>query len=427
MKNIFFVLTVFCLFSCENKQLSINPKPLDNILDKYVQEGYYPFLYVRMEDRNGAVIYEHSSVNDGILPGRSIDDQTLIRIWSMSKIVTISLVMDLIEDGILDLGDSVVEYIPEFSTLEVATDGDGVSLTMVDTMSKACPFNLEPLKSTMTLRHLINHEAGFYYATTQNQCINSGMADNNLPRAKDSDELIDKFSNLPLIQQPGESHYYGTNTTILGLVAERATGRSLNSLIADRMTGPLGIKGLKYNLKNNEALLPRITGIDTVLRIARDGELDIFGPDVPRYTTDNKIYLGGEGMIATADGYSDFLRMLLNSGSLNGYQFLKPETIREITSPHTQLDSRWGYNGYNLWVTGDTLRESGWGDGGLWQGGGYEGTKFWIDPKRGFVAVVMTQLYWSQKGAHGFYNDFRGELYRQIFSYEENLPNNLQF
>ena len=186
------------------------------------------------------------------------------------------------------------------------------------------------------------------------------------------------------------------------------------------MTNPLGIIGLKYNLDDGEELLPRITGIDTVLRVARDGEFDIFGPSFPSYRSDNRVYLGGEGMIASADGYCDFLRIFVNGGKLNGKSFLYPESIDEITSPHTQLDSKWGHNGYNLWVTSDTLRKSGWGDEGLWQGGGYEGTSFWIDPKRGFVGVVMTQMREVQKNGWDLYNDFRGELYRQIFEYEEN-------
>ncbi len=417
--KIFSLCLIVLFISCDSFHIPIKKTPLDTILNKYVGDGFYPFLYARIEDRYGNVIYEHSSINTDLIGSKKIDGQTLIRIWSMSKLVTISLVMDLIEEGILSLEDQVDKYIPEFINLEVATDKNGISLTQVDSMSKICPYNLTPVKTKMTLRHLINHEAGFYYATTSNQCINKGLADNNLPRAKSSDELITKFAELPLIQQPGESSFYGTNTTILGLAAERATGQSLKQLITKRMTGPLNINGLKYNLSLGEKLLPRFTGIDTLLRIAKEGELDIFGPDVPRYDIENKIYLGGEGMISTADAYCDFLRIFINDGALNGQGFLNPKSIKEMTSPHTQVDSKWGYNGYNLWVTGDTLRKSGWGDEGLWQGGGYEGTEFWIDPKRGFVGVVMSQIYWKPKGGYEMYNDFRGELYRQIFEYEK--------
>ena len=420
-KYFIFILLVL-IISCKKthpKSITITDKPaLDKLIDDQVKGGFYPFLYLRIEDTYGQVLYEHSSVNNNLLPDVGINKDTWIRIWSMSKIVTITIIMDLIEDNILNLDEPVTKYIPEFENLMVATDLNGVSLVLSDSISKICPYELEPLTSKMTLRHLINHEAGFYYATTKNKCINSDLADQSIPIAADGNDLINKFSKVPLIQQPGESHFYGLNTTVLGLVAERATGTDLAGLVKIRMTKKLGINGLKYNLDSGEQLLPCATGIDTVLRLVRESELDIFGPAFPTYDPNNRVFLGGEGMIATADGYCDFLRIFLNKGTLNGKEFLKVKSINEITSPQTQLDSKWGYNGYNLWVTGDTLRKSGWGDEGLWQGGGYEGTQFWIDPKRGFVGVLMTQSNSLQKGANEFYNDFRGELYKQIFENE---------
>ena len=425
--KIFFLISVLFFTACENSQFSFNQSKLDIIIDKYVQNNSHPFIHVRFEDKLGNVIYEHNSINRKFLPKENIDGQTLIRIWSMSKIVTISLFMDLVEDKIVSLDDLVEEYIPEFSDLLVATDEAGTSLTLLDSMKNICPFELNKNNTKMTVRHLINHEAGFYYATTQNKCINQEMANVNLPKAVNSDDLISRFAKLPLIQKPGDSHFYGTNTTILGLVAERATGKTLNELIKSKMTTPLKINGLKYNLNKGESLLPRFSGKNDSLRFAHDGDFDIFGPDFPSNSPDNNIFLGGEGMIASADGYCDFLRMLTNHGSLNQEQFLSPQTVKEITSPHTQLENKWGYNGYNIWVTSDTLRKLGVGDSGLWQGGGYEGTEFWIDSKRGFVGVKMSQLHPIPKNGHEFYNEFRGEVYRQIFSFEEQYDETIQF
>ena len=425
--KIFFLILVLFFTACENPQFSFNQSKLDIIIDKYVQNNSHPFIHVRFEDKLGNVIYEHNSINRKFLPKENINGQTLIRIWSMSKIVTISLFMDLVEDKIVSLDDLVEEYIPEFSDLSVATDEEGTSLTLLDSMKNICPFELNKNNTKMTLRHLINHEAGFYYATTQNKCINQEMAKVNLPKAVNSDDLISRFAKLPLIQKPGDSHFYGTNTTILGLVAERATGKTLNELIKSKMTTPLKINGLKYNLNKGESLLPRFSGKNDSLRFAHDGDFDIFGPDFPSNSPDNNIFLGGEGMIASADGYCDFLRMLTNHGSLNQEQFLSPQTVKEITSPHTQLENDWGYNGYNLWVTSDTLRKLGVGDSDLWQGGGYEGTEFWIDSKRGFVGVKMSQLHPIPKNGHEFYNEFRGEVYRQIFSFEEQYGESIQF
>ena len=142
------------------------------------------------------------------------------------------------------------------------------------------------------------------------------------------------------------------------------------------------------------------------------------GTYVPSHKIENELFMGGEGMIATTDGYADFLRMLLNHGKLNGHRFLNESSVKEIYSPHTLLDSDDGYNGYNLWVTSSLMKKQGFGDEGLWTGGGYEGTHFWVDPKRDFVGLVMTQMFHTPKAGHDRDNEIRGEIYKQIFKNE---------
>ena len=418
-------LILCCLIispSCGSVQKTLiniqNKHQLDTILNQYVDEGYFPFLFARLEDKNGRVLYEHCRINRNLIPKEVIDKQTWIRIWSMSKIVTITIIMDLVEDGHLHLDEPVTKYIPEFDNLQVAVNENGVPLGQIQNKNIGCKYTLVKPDSIMTLRHLINHQAGFYYATTGIDCIDSILVSKNLPQASNSDDLINRLATVPLLLHPGSKYYYGTNTTVLGMVAERATGLSLKNLVEIRLFSRLNIKGLKYNLSKGETLLPYFTGIDSILRIARKGELDIFGPDLPFYRPDNQLYLGGEGMVATADGYADFLRIFLHNGKLNDKRFLDENTIDKIVSPHTQINSPWGYNGYNLWITGDTLRKRGWGEEGLWQGGGYEGTQFWIDSKREFVGVIMTQIHHTPNGGWDMYNDFRGALYQQFWKDE---------
>ena len=418
-------LMLCCLIispSCGSVQKTLiniqNKHQLDTILNQYVDEGYFPFLFARLEDKNGRVLYEHCRINRNLIPKEVIDKQTWIRIWSMSKIITITIIMDLVEDGHLHLDEPVTKYIPEFDSLQVAVNENGVPLGQIQNKNIGCKYILVKPDSIMTLRHLINHQAGFYYATTGIDCIDSILVSKNLLQASDSDDLINRLATVPLLLHPGSKYYYGTNTTVLGMVAERATGLSLKNLVEIRLFSRLNIKGLKYNLSKGETLLPYFTGVDSVLRIARKGELDIFGPDLPFYRPDNQLYLGGEGMVATADGYADFLRIFLHNGKLNDKRFLDENTIDKIVSPHTQINSPWGYNGYNLWITGDTLRKRGWGEEGLWQGGGYEGTQFWIDSKREFVGVIMTQIHHTPNGGWDMYNDFRGALYQQFWKDE---------
>ena len=425
----FYLIAIYLLFlgSCEKKDdqtqaLTINnPEALDAILDQHIDEGYYPYVYARLEDLEGNLLYEHGKVNQSLLPGVELTGNSWFRIWSMSKIITISVALDLIEAGVLGFEDPVSKYIPEFENLQVALTEEGQPLAELEWGERepACPFQLVPPESVMTVAHLINHQAGFYYATTGMPCLDSLVASKNLPKAKDTDDFLKKIAELPLVQHPGTTHFYGTNTTVLGMVAERATGKSLKQLVEERITTPLQIEGLQYGLEDPSILPPSYSGKDTVLREVHKGELDIFGPDVPDYNLGHELYLGGEGMVGTADGYADFVRMLLKRGTLNGHQYLEKATVEDIYAPHTQLDNPYGYNGYNLWITGDSTRINEFGDAGLWTGGGYQGTHFWADPKRNFVGVIMTQANFVQPPGYQMADKFRGALYKQFWEQEK--------
>ena len=427
LKNIIYLNIVFLfIFSCNINVGIINDnESLNSTISKYLENGSQAVLLVRLEDKNGNKIFQYAEKNDDLVQDQIIDENTWFRIWSMSKIVTISITMDLVEDGIISLDDPVSTYIPEFNNLKVAVTNDGGSIIDYSrsddkiNLNDPCPLNIVERKSEMTILQLINHEAGFYYGTTGIKCIDEALVSKDLANAKDSDEFIKKLIELPLIDQPGYKEFYGLNTTILGIVNERATGKTLSDLVKNRITIPMNIEGLKYNKDKNDELLPVFSGADDKIRYANSGELDIMGEYVPGYEPENKLFLCGEGMIATADGYTDFIRMLLNHGELNGYRFLNESTVKEMYSPHTQLENEYGYNGYNLWVTSELVKEKGEGDKGLWRGGGYEGTHFWIDPKRDFVGVIMSQMFETPKSGEGRDGKIVGEIYRQIFSNEK--------
>ncbi len=422
----FLIIFASCKPPVEQKGLEItNKNAIDSTVNLFVDGEYYPFLYTRLEDQNGEVLYEHTAKNNRLLADQKIDGDTWIRVWSMSKIVTICIALDLMEDGLLNLDDPVTQYIPEFSQLQVALTADSNSLIGTNWYAEdssrlpPCPLIYVPNDSVMTIRHLLDHKAGFYYSTTNIPCLDSMLAQENLCAAENSQDLINRLSKLPLIQHSGTDYFYGTNTTVLGLVAERAAGKSLAQLLKERVTEPMQIKGMRYDLPAGETMLPRFSGKDSLIREAKLGELDIFGQDVPDYEPSHKLYLGGEGMICTTNGYCDFLRMLLNNGELNGYRMLNPETIADLTSPHTQLDNPYGHNGYNLWVSSDSMRLKGQGDHNLWIGGGYEGTHFWIDTSRNLVGTIMTQMFWVYDGAFGYTKEgrIRGEIYKPWTGY----------
>lgn len=379
-----------------------DPGAVNAVIDGFVENGGFPLLYVRLEDKDGRVFYEHAAVNAALVDTDGVDGSSWFRIWSMSKLVTITVAMDLVEDGVLSLDDPVTDYIPEFADLAVAVGPDGRNLADAsagyytdgdeEAAAFTCPLPTQPVADPMTVGDLIHHKAGFFYPLTGVACLDETLGGLDLPSARDSDELVARLATAPLIQQPGESYHYGVNTTVLGVVAERATGRSLKALVAERITEPLDIEGLQYGLPDDAELFARFTGRDGELREAAPEDLDIFGATLPQYDPALSLYLGGEGMVATTAAYADFARMILMRGALDGVRVLDEATVAEMTSPHTQIDSEWGYNGYNLWVNSGKRYDGSQGEGGLWIGGGYEGTHFWIDPNREFVGLVMSQI-----------------------------------
>ena len=370
---------------------------VDQFVDKTINDGVYPFLYVRLESADGELIYEKSAVNRDLIPTLAINGDSWMRIWSMTKLVTIVATLDLVEDGVLSLSDPVTDYLPELADTLVATGTDGASLTDRPAEGEGgskCPIVLRKPTTTMTVEHLLTHEAGFYYATTNIPCIAGLVADSDLPNAGDGDDFVKRVAALPLIQNPGSLYYYGTNTSVLGVVLERAAGKSLAEIIKERITGPLRIEGLAYHLPEGAKTPPRFDGGDGVLRPARDGELDIFGGPIPSYGRERRLFLGGEGMVGTASGYAKFIRMVLGRGELGGVRILDESSINELIAPRSLLESPYGYNGYNLWISnGYRGEDKPRGPAGVWVGGGYEGTRFWIDPDKDIVGVIMTQVH----------------------------------
>lgn len=411
------ILFFFLFYSCfkpEQNRIVIDPEPLNIILDSYVRNGIYPFLYSRIEDSNGSLLYEHSVVNRELLPDVDVDVDSWIRIWSMSKLITISIAMDLIEEGIISLEDSVINFIPEFKDLKVAVNDDGISFARLDSGIDSCPFYLEAMDSVLSIKNLFDHTAGFYYALTGFDCIDSLFADIDTPNKDNGDELINSLAKLPIMQHPGEIYKYGMNTTVLGLVLERATGVSLRDLLEERITEPFNIEGLRYTLPENVDLIPCHTGKDGFLRTTKTGDLDIFGKTVPDYNPDRNLFLGGEGMLSTAGGYISFMRLLFFHQSQSVKSLLTDQTIKEMTSKPTDAQNDDGYQtGYGFYLTSEKNPY----EKNILRVGGYEGTTCWVDRKNKLIGTLFTQAN-STSDMIGLgrelHNDFKKELYGQL-------------
>jgi len=375
------------------------------LTEEILVQRTYPFMTVYVETAEGEVLASTGKAHPDFFSDLNAPTTNdWMRIWSMSKLVTIVLALDLAEDGILGLSDHVIEYIPEFAQLKVARPKAGGSIARLSAQSYesndlsglgtgACDYTLESPTRPMTIRDLMVHTAGFYYADLNISCLAHAQAALELPLTQSTDEWLAGISTLPLIQSPGEDYYYGLNTTVLGFALERASGKSLQTLLEERITKPYGISGLSFLVPDSATLPPRISGKEGQLRLARPLELDILGGHQPPYGSDTSLFLGGEGLVATAPGFAKFLRAVFFSEESGVIPLLEAASIEAMTSPQINADSGWGAMGYALWLSNGRRPDGTYGRANIWTGGGYEGTRYWIDPEKKRVGVLMTQVY----------------------------------
>ena len=174
----------------------MNNEKLTHRLDSLISHNLLPFVYARIESASGDVLFEHGAVNKNIYPDLEISKDTWFRVWSMSKIVTISIAMDLVEDGMLHLEDPVTKYIPEFKNLQVALTNDGRSILDLEYGSTqgVCPLQYIPVAHEMTVEHLIHHKGGFYYPWTSFSCLDSTWMALDWKSITNSQDLIDQLA-----------------------------------------------------------------------------------------------------------------------------------------------------------------------------------------------------------------------------------------
>ena len=399
------VMMAGSLLGCADDSPSLNDQATTLLSEGVLEEKHYPFMTAYVESAEGDILISTDVASEAFFTPQTapkVDDW--MRIWSMSKLVTIVLALDLAEDGIVALDDEVSGYLPEVAALKVARPTSGGTLPEASAQSydlnasgnvaeTACDLVFEDPARPMTIRDLMIHTAGFYYATTNLPCLDEPQAKLELPLASSSDEWMAGISQLPLIQSPDEGYYYGLNTTVLGFALERAAGKSLQALLEERIFSPYNIEGVSFLLPESASLPPRVSGIDGELRLANPMELDIFGGHQPPYGSDTNLFLGGEGLVATAPGFAKFLRVIFFSEQNGVEPLLEASSIEAMTSPQSNIDSGWGAMGYALWLSNGRRPDDTYGRDDIWTGGGYEGTRYWIDPTKGRVGVLMTQVF----------------------------------
>ena len=264
--------------------------------------------------RHGKVAFQEGFGVQG--PGQTtpVSDETIFRVFSMTKPLVSVTAMTLVQEGKLDLDAPVSKYLPEYANLRV-WQADGTT---------------KPATKPMLVRNLMSHTSGLIYGFIQpttaiSKAWEAGGENRNDLTAREYAKVIAK---LPLRSEPGTAWYYSHSTDVLGAVVEVAGGKPLDVLVRERVTGPLGMTDTAF--WQPEAKRARFA--EAVPGTGGGAYYD--------YAKPTPYLSGGGGMSSTAEDYLRFVLMLEGDGQYKGVRILKPETLARMRQDETTPDIR---------------------------------------------------------------------------------------
>ena len=343
-------------------------------MDALVAAGEFPGM-TAMIARRGQVVFQHSTGVLDVETGAPLRDDSLLRVYSMTKPITSVAAMMLVEDGELLLDAPVARFFPEWRDLSVLVDGDSV-----------------PVTGSVTARHLLMHTSGLsygYYGDTpvDRMYREARLIDDWDYLTDDTRELVAKLADIPLLFQPGSRWHYGFSTDVLGHLVERVSGKSLDVFFAERLFEPLGMHDSFFDVP------PEVVDRFGTDHYVNNGEVVV--QDSPREDPEfiGVTFLsGGGGLVMTAEDYLRFALMMHGGGRLQDARILSPTTVALMTTDLLPEGMSAGGAGFGL---GFAIVLPGAGldarSPGSYYWGGAAGTFFWVDPAQELVAVFMPQ------------------------------------
>jgi CubicO group peptidase (beta-lactamase class C family) len=256
-------------------------------------------------------------------PGLPIERDTLFRIASMTKPITSTAALMLVEEGKIALDEPIARWAPEFRGMRVLRSPDGA----LD--------ETEAARRPITFEDLLTHRAGFTYADFQTGPIAKAYAEalgGDIDSDVVPDEWIARLAALPLIDQPGAQFHYGRSTDLLGLLIARIEDAPLGEVLHRRIFAPLGMKdtGFAVPLADRHRRA-RAHGFDDAGRLIGLSCVPA-GAALPERPDEMAYESGGQGLWSTVDDYLAFARMFVGRGAVDGVRLLSPKTFASLVS-----------------------------------------------------------------------------------------------
>jgi CubicO group peptidase (beta-lactamase class C family) len=373
------------------KSLGFSPERLQRIdrflQDKYVGPGRLPHA------RGGETVHETVLGHQDPERGSKLADDSVYRIYSMTKPVTSVALMTLVEEGLIALDDPVARHIPEWKDLAVYSAGTG-------------PYLTTPPARPMRVVDLLRHTSGLTYGFQNRTNIDAAYRKlklENMHGDHDLETMIQLMAKLPLEFSPGDGWSYSVSTDVCGYLVQKIAGKPLDQVFQERIFDPLKMVDTGFHVRDDQR--SRFTACyDAQL----GGKIKLQDdPTTSPYLAPPALLSGGGGLVGTAADYMRFANMLMNRGELDGARILAPKSVDLMASNH--LPGGAGLTEMSRSVFSETTIEGvGFGLGfavvfdppqtlipcslGEFYWGGAASTAFWIDPMEDITAVFMTQL-----------------------------------
>ncbi len=386
---------------------SIDPGAIDRVLQDAVDAGAVPSVAAIAADRNG-VIYEGAAGPKAAGSDDPLTVDTHFRIMSMTKMVATAAALQQVEKGNLNLDAPIADYCPEFADVQVLDGWDG------DTPRLRAP------ASQATVRQLVTHTTGLGYWFWSEDLVKWEAA-TSTPNVLSGANVV---FTAPLLADPGTTYNYGINTDWLGKVAEAAGGSTLDVLIKDGITGPLGMNETAFAL--NEGWKDSTTPVHVK---GEDGNWIDSGIELnqaPEY------WAGGHGLYSTPRDYIKFQQALLGGGEFGGVRILQQGTVDQAftnqigdidfppaiptadpASTH-EFNAGPGYKwGLGLLLNTQDIPGMRRAYSGAWAG--LCNTHFWVDPTTGVCGSIYSNfLPFVPPEAMELYANYEKALYASL-------------
>jgi len=388
---------------------------MEKLCGKYVTAGPLSHLHLFLS-QNGKVLVDMCR-GKAREDGTPLSPDSLYRLASMTKPLTIAVALTLVEEGRLSLDTAVADILPEFADIGVWTGG----------MDREGAFASVPCRRPMTILDLMRHMAGFSYSIHAASPLDRAYAERALDafrQRRTGEEYAAALAGLPLLHQPGERFHYSVSIDVLGLVMERLTSQRIEELMRRRLFDPLGMKDSFFVVPPGH--IDRLT--DAWL-VEREGAAPILYDRGAhsRWRMPPQCASAGGGLVSSTGDYHRFLRMMMAGGELDGARILSRESValmmrnqlpggadleRMGAAPLSETRRRGVGMGLGAAVLLDPARAAIPGSTGTWFWGGLLSTGFFLDPARGLIGLVMTQLMPSDTTR--LREDFRCAVYERI-------------